>query len=362
VWAVAGVYFLVYLLVALALPRPVQLCVDELTQRPATTLLIGLMTKLLLPLVLLILLATGVGIFIIPFLLAALALAGIVGKVALLVYFGQQLGRAFSRGAQMRPIVCFLLGTATLTVLYLVPVVGLLTLLATGMWALGAAITALFGGLRRELPAPPVALGPPQMPPAAAETPPSGGLAATSVPGAVRLAPVAAAPLPGIGAEPGDGAAGASAAFAGALPGALPAGAAAPPPAVPEALLLPRAGFWERMGAGFLDIVLVSILGELVGGPPLGFLVALAYFAGMWTWKGTTVGGIVLKLRVVRLDGQPVTFTVALVRGLAAAFSIVVCFLGFLWIAWDSDKQGWHDKIAGTAVVRLPQAQSLVCI
>lgn len=115
------------------------------------------------------------------------------------------------------------------------------------------------------------------------------------------------------------------------------------------------------MGAGFLDMILVGILSGLVGKPPLGLLVMLAYFAGMWAWKGTTVGGVVLKLKVVRLDGEPITFPVALVRGLAAAFSVVVMFLGFLWIAWDKEKQGWHDKIAGTAVVRLPQTQSLMC-
>jgi uncharacterized RDD family membrane protein YckC len=116
------------------------------------------------------------------------------------------------------------------------------------------------------------------------------------------------------------------------------------------------------MGAAFLDVVLVGILGAIVGGPPLGFLVALAYFSGMWAWRGTTVGGIVLKLQVVRTDGQPLTFLAALVRGLAAAFSVVVFFLGFLWIAWDPDKQGWHDKIAGTVVVRLPRPVPLVCL
>jgi uncharacterized RDD family membrane protein YckC len=145
--------------------------------------------------------------------------------------------------------------------------------------------------------------------------------------------------------------------FAGA-----PVAAATPAPVTSEAWTLPRANFWERMGAAFLDVILVSILFSLVGGATLGFLVALAYFAGLWAWKGTTVGGVILKLKVVRLDGQPLTFPVALVRGLAAAFSIVVMFLGFLWIAWDKDKQGWHDKIAGTAVVRLPHTQSLMCI
>jgi uncharacterized RDD family membrane protein YckC len=116
------------------------------------------------------------------------------------------------------------------------------------------------------------------------------------------------------------------------------------------------------MGAGFLDILLVSILGSIVHHQPLGFLIALAYFTGMWAWKGTTIGGIVLGLKVARMDGQPVTFAVALVRALAAAFSIVVLFLGFLWIAWDAEKQGWHDKIAGTVVLKLPRGTPLVCL
>ena len=122
------------------------------------------------------------------------------------------------------------------------------------------------------------------------------------------------------------------------------------PPGVPVTLAYPRAGVWERMGAAFLDIMLLCIPAALVG--PFVLLVALAYFAGMWAWKGTTIGGIVLKLQVVRYDGGPLTFPVALVRGLAAAFSALVFLLGFFWIGWDRDKQGWHDKIAGTVVVR----------
>ncbi len=141
---------------------------------------------------------------------------------------------------------------------------------------------------------------------------------------------------------------------------AATAGMASAPPALPEILTHPRAGFWERMGAGFLDIILVSILWSLVHLPVLGFLVALAYFTAMWAWKGTSIGGIVLGLKVVRMDRQPVTFTVALVRALAAAFSIVVLFLGFLWIAWDAERQGWHDKIAGTVVLKLPRGTPLV--
>jgi uncharacterized RDD family membrane protein YckC len=116
------------------------------------------------------------------------------------------------------------------------------------------------------------------------------------------------------------------------------------------------------MAAAFLDVVLVSILGAMTHEPVLWLLISLAYFAGMWTWKGTTIGGIVLGLKVARLDGRPLTFVVALVRALAAAFSVIILFLGFLWIAWDADKQGWHDRIAGTVVLRLPRGTPLVCL
>jgi len=149
-----------------------------------------------------------------------------------------------------------------------------------------------------------------------------------------------------------------------------PASAAAPPPveasmpeppplSLPQALAYPRAGFWERMAAGFLDMVLIMLSSALVG--PFFSLVAIAYFSGMWAWKGTTVGGIVLNLQEVRQDGRPLSFLTAFVRSLAALFSAFVLFLGFFWIGWDRDKQGWHDKIAGTVVVRLPKAVSLVC-
>ncbi len=349
-WVLPGAFFLLYLLVALALPRPVNACLEEITRRPATTLMVGLLTKILMPLVIFILLATGIGVFVVPFLLAALFFAAILGKVALLQYVGRQLGRQFGSSAFEAPLLAFVVGWVLITLLYFVPVLGLVVFGVTGIWALGAAVMAMFGGTRRELPprtAPPPVTNQPQ--PA---TPP----AAT---GAAAFAVATAANIP---AEPGETPASGSA-------------ESGPPPPLPtpmpvtetmsasdsEALAFPRANFWERMGAAFLDVILVAILSSLVGGVPLGFLVALAYFAGMWAWKGTTVGGIVLNLKVVRLDNQPVTFPVALVRGLAAAFSVVVLFLGFLWMIWDRDKQTWHDKIAGTVVIRLPRGTSLVC-
>jgi uncharacterized RDD family membrane protein YckC len=340
-WVVAAAFLLLYLLTALAFPRPVNACKEEIANRPATTLLIGLATKILLPIITLILLVTGIGIFVVPFLFAVVMFAGIIGKVALLQYVGQQLGRRFGSAALESPLATLLLGWILLTLLYLVPILGMVVYGVTGVWALGAAVMAMFGGTRREMPECPIS-------PTGSSTPAPTSPASAPSTASAEASALAAPPMTG-SAEPGPT----------PPPIVVPAGATT---GVAEALAFPRANFWERMGAAFLDVVLVGILGGLVGGPPLGFLVALAYFAGMWTWKGTTVGGIVLNLKVVRLDGSPLTFAAALVRGLAAAFSVIVLFLGFLWIIWDREKQGWHDRIAGTVVLRLPRGTPLVCL
>lgn len=331
-WGVAGAFFLFYLLVAVAVPRPVQACVDELTRRPATTFLLGLLAKLLLPVILIILILTGIGLIVVPFIVAALFLGAIVGKVALLEWLGSRLSLRFGIESVQRPVVGLVLGAVIVTLLYMVPVLGLATFLVLGVWGLGAAVTAAAGGLRRELPEKRAAASP-------------------SAPG---VASVAA----GFAETPG----GTPASAMGVAPDATATTPAAAPAVLPDVLVYPKAGFWERMGAAFLDLVLVGVVMGLAHSPRLGPLVALAYFAGMWTWKGTTIGGILLGLKVVRYDGQPVTFAPALVRALAAGFSICVLFLGFLWIAWDKDKQAWHDKIAGTVVLRLPRGMPLVCL
>ncbi len=371
-WAIAGMFLLIYILIAIALPRPVQACVDEITRRPVTTILAGLLAKILLPFVFLILVVTGIGIFVIPFLLIAVMFAGMIGKVALLQYFGQQIGRQFNLTTMQKPLAAFLLGWVVITLLYLVPILGFIIYTLTGTWALGTVVMAMFSGRRREMPEQPTA------PPPASGSPPVMAAMATTAP-----APTASAPGIPPAFVPGGQAAGAAESPGASAPVNLPpvmpqaqAAAGAPPaalPAISPVLSCPRAGFWERMGAAFLDMVAVGFitgfahgsLGYLLrflNGPPVFFIVALAYFAGLWAWKGTTIGGVVLKLQVVRHDGGPLTFLVALVRGLAAAFSAVVFFLGFFWIGWDREKQGWHDKIAGTVVVRVPRSTPLVCI
>jgi uncharacterized RDD family membrane protein YckC len=131
---------------------------------------------------------------------------------------------------------------------------------------------------------------------------------------------------------------------------------------------LPRAGFGIRVGALLIDLFLVGIIVSLTSsflprglhfdGPPL---VPLALYAAvMWRLKGTTIGGIICGLQVVRLDGREVDWGTALVRSLGCFLSLAPAGLGFFWVLFDGERQSWHDKIAGTVVVRVRRPSPLV--
>jgi uncharacterized RDD family membrane protein YckC len=81
----------------------------------------------------------------------------------------------------------------------------------------------------------------------------------------------------------------------------------------------------------------------------------LAYFIIFWAWKGTTVGEIICNLRVGRVDGSPLGPGEAVVRGLSGVLSMAAAGLGGLWILRDPEQQAWHDRIAGTYVVKVPR-------
>jgi uncharacterized RDD family membrane protein YckC len=84
-------------------------------------------------------------------------------------------------------------------------------------------------------------------------------------------------------------------------------------------------------------------------------LLVLAYHVGFWTWKQTTPGGIICQLRLVRVDGNPLSFADALIRALVGFFSLAVFFIGALWMLRDPESQTWHDKVAGTYAVKVPR-------
>lgn len=120
-------------------------------------------------------------------------------------------------------------------------------------------------------------------------------------------------------------------------------------------------GFGIRFGAAIIDIVLIGIISVLFRLTPAGmFGLSVPVLWLLYNWlftglKGQTPGKMVVGIKVVDARGnKPGLGTAALREIPGKILSLVVpIFLGFLWIIWDERKQGWHDKIADTYVVRV---------
>lgn len=125
----------------------------------------------------------------------------------------------------------------------------------------------------------------------------------------------------------------------------------------------PFAGLRVRMLAAALDlavVLLVSIALEAVtgiaalsrGSLALAAAATAIYLAGSWGTAGSTGGQKILGLRVVRAaDGEPIGPGTALLRVAGCVIAGAPLLVGLAWVAWDSRKQGWHDKVAGTVVI-----------
>jgi uncharacterized RDD family membrane protein YckC len=137
---------------------------------------------------------------------------------------------------------------------------------------------------------------------------------------------------------------------------AAPAAVAAPPVINRHPPPFPLAGFWPRAGALALDLVVVGGTLGLVGLSLLFPLGLLIYSVGFLVWRGSTIGMIIAGLRCIRANGEPLTWQYAIARTVAGILSLLPLGLGFLWAALDPGKQTWHDKVAGTVVVKIPRA------
>ena len=80
-----------------------------------------------------------------------------------------------------------------------------------------------------------------------------------------------------------------------------------------------------------------------------------SYFILSWTLVGFTPGKAILGLKVEQTGGARISFWRALLRFVGYWISALPLFLGFLWVIWDSDREGWHDKIASTRVLYTPK-------
>lgn len=320
-WLVAG-FLGFYVLLALMFDQSLQRCVDTLEQRPAQSVVASILAVVFTPVLIVVLLITVIGIALTPFLAIGLLAAGLFGKAAVLAALGRRITRLTGIGAFGHVAVATLVGGLIVMLLYTVPVFGFIVSNLIGALGLGVAVYTLLLALRSN-PAPTAAPIAANVSAAPADAP---GMASTSASEGSTVPPIAPPPL----TEPTNA----------------------------ELNTLPRAGFWIRMGALALDALLIAIVVNVVEPSEHFFALVLAgYGALMWKLRGTTIGGIICNLRVVRTDGRDIEWETALVRALGCFLSAIPLGLGFIWMAFDSNRQTWHDKIAGTVVVRVPKNQ-----
>lgn len=123
-------------------------------------------------------------------------------------------------------------------------------------------------------------------------------------------------------------------------------------------------GFWQRLTASILDdimfvigLVIVIIIGSAV---PLLWIILLPViiYAVYKLLKCQTLGRRLFGIAVVNEAGGPVSFWRGAFREIVGkTMSSVFLYVGFIWIGFDKDKQGWHDKISSTFVIqRRPSA------
>jgi uncharacterized RDD family membrane protein YckC len=351
-WALAFIFLALYVFLALLFRDAVTRCAVTVETQPGMAFVAALLSILLIPITIVLLCITVIGIAAIPFVLFGAFCVGLFGKAVMLAWLGRRVvGRSGQSG---HPAIAVIVGGLIVLVLYLVPVLGFLVYKILGLFGFGAVIYTLILAARERR-----ATRPSAAPQAGAAGPvPPAGAAPGPIPAAAAAAAAAAGTADATRAPAGGATAGGERPTATATPGVAPS-----PHFIDPALAatLPRAGFWIRMAALLLDLLLVGILMSMVHhSHDLELVVLAIYGALMWKLRGTTVGGLVFHLQVVRVDGRPIDWETAIVRALSCFLSMVVVGLGFFWIAFDSGKQGWHDKIAGTAVVRVPRAMPLV--
>ena len=328
-WCIALSFLALYALIALVAPGGVVKCVETLEQRPGSSLLAALLTMLLTPVAFILLAVTvflAVGVVLIPLFSLGLFFAAIFGKVVMLAWLGRRFTKLLGDSPLAHPVFGVLIGGVLVLGLYTIPIVGFIVYKLLGILGLGVVVYTLILQYKASRPPKPVTV-----PPAAGAGSAMGIAVLTEVAGAV---PPLVAPMV----------------------------SAAPP--VISAMTLSRAGFWIRVAAALLDLILIGIVTLMVKSIFYGFGAGFIFWVTlyhvlMWKYKGTTVGGVICALKVVRIDDRPLDWSIAIVRALSSFLSLVAG-LGFIWVAFDDEKQSWHDKIAGTTIVKVPKGTALL--
>lgn len=117
----------------------------------------------------------------------------------------------------------------------------------------------------------------------------------------------------------------------------------------------------ERAIALIIDTLIVSAVGSAIGfggggffgGGIMGFVIGAGY---QWYFltrqNGQTFGKMVMNIQVVKTDGSQISDAEAVLRYVGYSINSALIMLGWVWAMIDNDRQGWHDKIANTYVVK----------
>jgi uncharacterized RDD family membrane protein YckC len=368
-WMLAFGCLAFYALAALIFRTGVEKCLTTLQTRPGFSVLAALLTTLISPLVVVLLAMTGVGLIAVPFIGVGLFCATLFGKVVVLAWLGRCITRVFGSGPLSHVAFAVIVGGLIVIGLYTIPVIGFMAFKLVGWIGLGAVVYTIVLGMKRDKPAAPSAPRPTPVPPmmnraamgaATANFATANTVDVTATPVAPTSEPNAASAP---GSEPPPIPSNMSAGFGAASFTAPPLQSFSSPPVASaySVATLPRAGFRIRLGALLIDAILFGVVtGMVTHSGSLMFPVLAAYAAAMWKFRGTTIGGIICGLKVVRLDDRPLDWPTVIVRALGCFLSLAPAGLGFLWVIFDNEKQSWHDKIAGTTVVRMPKGVSLL--
>lgn len=132
------------------------------------------------------------------------------------------------------------------------------------------------------------------------------------------------------------------------------------------------AGFGRRLLATIIDTVLILLItlpltylvyGEgflyseefILGGADvlINYLLPFALVMAFWVYKSATPGKMVMGIKIIdAVTGEKPSIGQYVGRYFAYFLSAIVFLLGYFWVIWDKKKQGWHDKLAKTLVVR----------
>jgi hypothetical protein len=303
-WMLSIIMLIVGLVLGLILPTVFTGTEAIVRDRPVPSLLVGLAVILGGAVLSFLLAITVIGIIALPFLALAFFILNIFGSTAICYSIGRRI--APNIGARSYAVYLWIIiGTVVIWVLYCLPVIGFIAAGVVSLIGLGTFAIYLLERYRSNTSRP---------------------LLQARVPDNSLDVPIAQPdPL--------------------AVPKAESAMVIGPP----------RAQFLPRLFANIIDLtVLYAILSSLHL-THATIPVWVLYRFGMFAWKSSTLGQIVLNLQVQRPNGTALVgdYSGALIRALSSLLSLIPLGLGFIWILFNRELEAWHDKVSESYVVQL---------